>query len=579
VTPYFANRINVSGNAGITGNNQEPVNWGPPNLAFFSGFTGLSDVQHSFDRDQSNTVSMTNFVNRGRHNLTFGGEFKRQQLNVLAQQDARGLFTFTGASTGSDFADFLLGVPTASSIAFGNPDKYYRGSAYAGHVADDWRLSAGLTLNLGVRWEYESPMTEKYGRLVNLDLAPDFSTATAMVGGKPLRADRAGLQPRLSFACRPVAASSLVVRGGYGIYRNTGVYAPIVAQMAQQSPLSKSTRTENSPATPLTLANGFSTTAVTATNTFAVDSNFRIGYAHNWQLSVQRDLPVSLQVVATYSGVRGVNLAQKSLPNTFPAGSSIVCSSCPSGFVYLTSEGLSIRHAGQIQLRRRLRSGFTASVQYTLSKSMDDAALGATGVQGGGANTAIAQNWLDLRAERSLSNFDQRHLMNVQAQYTTGAAVAGGALLSGWKGALFKEWTVITQMNVGSGLPLTPIYPAAVKGVTGSVRPDLTGAPIYVETGSSHLNQAAYGAPSKGQWGNAGRNSITGPMQFGMDASLGRTFRIGDRWNADFRFDATNVLNHVTFPSWNTTVTSAQFGLPDRANVMRKLQANLRLRF
>ena len=138
-----------------------------------------------------------------------------------------------------------------------------------------------------------------------------------------------------------------------------------------------------------------------------------------------------------------------------------------------------------------------------------------------------------------------------------------------------------TQMTVGTGLPLTPIYPVAVPGtgVIGSVRPDATGVSVHDEVDGLSLNPAAYRAPAPGQWGNAGRNSITGPRQFGMDASLGRTFRWGDRFNIDFRLESTNVLNHVTFPSWNTTVGNAQFGLPNRANAMRKVQANLRLRF
>ena len=99
----------------------------------------------------------------------------------------------------------------------------------------------------------------------------------------------------------------------------------------------------------------------------------------------------------------------------------------------------------------------------------------------GPANLAIAQNWLDLRAERGPSTFDQRHLLSVQAQYTTGMGLGGKTLMSGWKGTLFKEWTVLTQITVGSGLPETPIYLAAVQGtgVTGSIRPDATGAAVY----------------------------------------------------------------------------------------------------
>src|SRR5262249_5925017 len=126
-------------------------------------------------------------------------------------------------------------------------------------------------------------------------------------------------------------------------------------------------------------------------------------------------------------GAKGGHLIQKSLPNTFPDGAANPCITCPAGFVYVSSDGDSIRHATQIQLRRRLHNGFTASAQYTLSKSLDDAALGAPGQVG----AAIAQDWLNLKAERALSNFDQRHLLNLQTQYTTGAGIAGGALLSG----------------------------------------------------------------------------------------------------------------------------------------------------
>jgi hypothetical protein len=134
-----------------------------------------------------------------------------------------------------------------------------------------------------------------------------------------------------------------------------------------------------------------------------------------------------------------------------------------------------------------LRSGFGATVQYTFSKSIDDAAaLGGPGASGIGTPTgqsgvAVAQNWLDLRAERSLSNFDQRHLVSVQMQYSTGMGIAGSALVGGWKGALLKQWTVASTVSAGSGLPQTPIYLAPVQGtgITGILRPSYTGAPLY----------------------------------------------------------------------------------------------------
>jgi hypothetical protein len=202
----------------------------------------------------------------------------------------------------------------------------------------------------------------------------------------------------------------------------------------------------------------------------------------------------------------------------------------------------------------------------------------------GGSNPptlAIAQNWLDLSAERGLSTFDQRHLLSLQLEYTTGMGVAGGTLLSGRRGALFKEWTFATLITAGSGLPQTPIYFAPVQGTgyTNTIRPEYTGKPLYAAPGGLFLNPAAYMAPLPGQWGNAGRDSIAGPAQLTLNASLGRTFRVNDRLNLDLRFDANNALNHVTFTSWNTTANSIQFGLPAAANAMRSMLTTLRLRF
>src|ERR1017187_9261954 len=597
-TPYFANRVNVAGEAGIGGNNQDPQNWGPPSLSFNSGYAGLSDGQQSFTRNQTSAVSYSVMWLKRPHNITMGGDFRRIQLNLLAQQDARGSFGFTGAATqatangaavagtGSDFADFLLGTPDTSSIAFGNADKYFRSSSYDAYFTDDWRVSAGFTLNAGARWEYASPIVEKYGRLVNLDIAPGFAAQAPVLGSSPngaltglpypdslVRPDKHGIQPRVALSWRPIFGSSLLIRAGYAMSYNTSVYNTIAMQMAQQSPLSKSLSVQNGPLNPLTLANGFNATPGGTLNTFAIDPDFHIGNAQNWQASAQMDLPAAMVMTATYNGIKGTRAVQVFLPNTYPAGAANPCPACPSGYAYMTSNGNSTRESGQMQLRRRLHNGLTASAQYTYSHSYDDAALGGRG-QG---SSVIAQNWLNLSAERGPSNFDQRHLLSLQTQYSSGVGVHGGALLHGWKGAAFKGWTLVNQINTGSGLPATPVYAVAVvgTGVTGSIRPDTTGAPVQASAQGRYLNPAAYTAPKSGQWGTAGRNSIVGPSQFTMNASLARTFAE----NLDLRFDSTNALNHVTYPSWNTVVSNSQFGLPSTANAMRNLQATLRWRF
>src|SRR5204863_667401 len=121
----------------------------------------------------------------------------------------------TGAVTSFDLADFLLGIPRTSAIALGNADKNFRTASYDGYVTDDWRLNPVLTLNLGVRWEYEAPITETLGRLVNLDIASGFSAVAPVVATDPhgaltadaypaslVRPDKNGFQPRLAMAWR-----------------------------------------------------------------------------------------------------------------------------------------------------------------------------------------------------------------------------------------------------------------------------------------------------------------------------------------------------------------------------------------
>jgi hypothetical protein len=159
--------------------------------------------------------------------------------------------------------------------------------------------------------------------------------------------------------------------------------------------------------------------------------------------------------------------------------------------------------------------------------------------------------------------------------------ITGGALVDGLKGSLFKGWTVTSQLTTGSGLPLTPVYLSSVPGtgVTGTIRADLTGTSTDAIPDGYYVNPAAYAAPASGRWGSAGRNSITGPAQFTLNGSLSRAFLLGNRLTLDWRLDALNFLNQVTYSSVNTIVGSPQFGLPNRANTMRKIQSSVRLRF
>jgi hypothetical protein len=163
--------------------------------------------------------------------------------------------------------------------------------------------------------------------------------------------------------------------------------------------------------------------------------------------------------------------------------------------------------------------------------------------------------------------------------------VGGGALLDGVKGKLFKGWTVTGNLITGSGLPITPIFLSALSGtgvvgtgVTGSLRPTLTGVSTDPPSGS-FLNPAAYALPPAGQFGNAGRNSVEGPLQFTFNAGVTRTFQMTERVSVDWRVDATNIINRLTYTGVNTIFGGPQFGLPGAANTPRKIQTTIRMRF
>src|SRR5262249_40119337 len=160
-----------------------------------------------------------------------------------------------------------------------------------------------------------------------LDIASGWSAIAPVVASSPtgsltgqhypgtlLNPDRHGFEPKIGFAWHPILASPLVVRGGYSLHYDTSVYTRIPAMMAQQAPLSRSFSVQNSLVDPFTMANAFNITAPGTPNTFAVDPNFRVGYAQNWRLDVQTDLPGSLVMIGTYLGTKGTRARQSFLP-------------------------------------------------------------------------------------------------------------------------------------------------------------------------------------------------------------------------------------------------------------------------
>jgi hypothetical protein len=599
VSPFFSYKQDVSGELGIQGGSTAPINWGPPNLSF-TNFTALSDAAATLTHNQTSAVGDSVIWVHNLHNLTFGGDFRRQQFNPLSDPNARGGFAFTGLTTsqlvngiavtgtGFDFTDFLLGRVDTSSVQYGNPDKYFRASLFDLYVNDDWRLSTRFTLNGGIRWDYATPITELYNRIVNLDVAPGFTAIAPVLPGQtgPLSGTQfptslvkpvyKTFSPRIGFAWRPSTKHSTRITGGYGIYYNTSVYNGIANFMAAQPPFAQTFSVAATPANPLFLQTALTQGANTSiSNTRAVDPNYRIGYSQIWQASVQQDLGHSLVGSLTLQHTKGTHLDQQFLPNSLPPGSRAALTG-PAGSIYEQSNGNSTFNSAQVNLNRRFRSGVSGNISYMLSKAIDDGAPGAGAV--------IAQNWLNLAAERGLSSFDARHTVNANWQYSTAVGTRGGTLVKGWKGTLFKDWTVTNGITVRTGSPLTAITggnrsTTTGTGITGTVRANATGLPLGDAPLGYGFNPLAFAIPLPGEWGTAGRDTIPGPTIFSLNASVGRVFRMGERRSIDLRFDVQNALNHVTITSWGTTLNSSLYGLPSAAAGMRHMTATLRFRF
>jgi hypothetical protein len=582
----FSYGPNIEGNLGITGVSPTPAQFGPPTLSF-TNFGSLTDSTPSSTRSQTSAVNEQLIQIRGKQTLTYGFGFQRRQNNTTSDSNARGTFNFTGLETGYDFSDYLLGLPYQTSVVSyknDNEARYLRETALSAFATDDYRLFPNLTINAGLRWEYFSPFTEKNNQMANLDFAPGFTAVSQVLPGQAgpysgafpngfIKPDYKLFSPRIGIAWKPFKARQLVVRSGYGMYYNGGVYSQLASRLVGQPPFATTTQVFQSTQTPLSLQSGFpAEQSDLIANTFAVDKNYHPGYAQNFTASVQQTLARVYVLQVAYNLAKGTDLDVLQLPNRAPLGtpqlkvqSSLLIPNTGE-FTYDNSVGNSTYNAFQIQLNRRQARGFSYGITYTYSKAIDDSST-----LGGGA-VLIPNN---ISAERALSPTDQRQVLrfNYQAQSPI------GNMRTGFLATALRGWTLGGNLNATSGTPFTATIngDSSGTGYTGSARAEATGAPVT--SGSGFFNPLAFTVPATGTFGNAGRDTIPGIPQFSLTASFFRSFRIDDKRRIEFRVDSTNPINHVAITRINTTVGSIQYELPTTAGAMRSVTATVRFRF
>jgi hypothetical protein len=635
----FAFNDNVAGDLGIQGISTDAINFGVP-LINLTNFNTLNDPVPALRRNQT-VRFLDNFsYSQPKHTWRGGFELRRIQINTTSDPTPRGSFTFTGLmtsqlmttidpstgqpvtrpvqGTGFDFADFLLGLPQATSARFGSSSTYFRSWGLVGYMQDDWRIRPRFSLNWGLRYEAVTPPVELFNRIANLDVSPDVTAVALVVPGdiakfsgvlpnSLVRGDYNNWSPRLGIAWRPPikwlgAKHPMTIRAGYGVFYNTSIYNQLAASMANQPPFAQAQTLSTSAAQVLTLENGFPPApAGVARNTIAVDPNYRVGYAQLWNMTVETQLATSTVLDLTYTGTKGTRLDLLRAPNRTapgsvldPQGRSIVNA---LGFTFDSSGASSIYHALQVRVQKRMSKGLMILGQYTYAKSIDNASS-----IGGGAQTVVQD---DTRPDldRGLSSFDIRHQFRMNYVYELPFGERKRWAQKGWKGTAFGHWQLNGSATVNSGTPFTARVLGTQSDITGtgsgfSERADQIGNPVLPadqRTVLRYFNTDAFTLPLVGRFGDAARNTIPGPGTFNISLAAARFMRFGkdQQRRIDLRWEVSNLTNTPNFSGLYTVDTatcpavsplcqsprSSLFGQVSSVRAMRTIDFQMRVNF
>ena len=602
----FAYERDISGELGISNTSPAAIDYGLPTLEF-TNYTSLRDGSSSLNIREKNTLSDNLQWVKGRHFFRIGGEVSWNRLNQLANPDGAGSQTFAGiatslyrndqplAGTGYDFADFLLGFAQSSRIQYGNSDHYLRAREFAFFVNDNWRLNSRITVQWGVRYQLLAPWEERYDRLANLDVGPEFSGAQTVTPGDQgaffgqfpralVESDRNNIAPRVALAYRVQSGRwASVLRANYGVFYPNESYRSFASELISQPPFGFAVQETVSGRNFLEIQSAFSPTLTRAApNTYAVDPRFRLPTVQNWTFSWQQALPRNFFVSIGYAGSRGTGLELLRAPNRVSNGQPRIEDAAQ--FLFLTPGASSAFHGLQLLATRRRRSGFSISGQYEFGKSLDNASSIA------GSARIVAQNDDDLDSERGRSNFDERHKLRLNWFWELPFGERHRWVRNpGLRSTLLSNWFVTGATAVTSGRPLT----ARILGnqinnsrtaSQASERASVTGEPVDLpssqRSSQQWFNTTAFRLPDPGIFGNAGRNTISGPGSWTVDLNLVRSIPLkAEGQRLLITLSASNLLNHINYTGLNTVVNSRGFGQVVSVGGTRRIRINLRFMF
>jgi hypothetical protein len=548
----------------------------------FTGIENLGAIGFSVPRGRTSQSYqiLDNFTwLTGKHTLKFGGEFRRAAIENFNDNLERGIYQFTsGLCLGDNpctlpdgspnpnydpVVDALANFYTGSEpdvefccsfvlVDTGNTQRTTYNNGFSFFAQDDFRVASTFTLNLGLRWEYFGPMSEKNNLLSNL--ASDGTLE--MVGTHGLdglyQRDLNNFGPRLGFAWN--AFKNTVLRAGYGVYYDYVPQHLLIANFTSSAGVAtnpigpKPVLPMNFDPTAFNGTNPDPTAPILSVNTtgpysiFVTPRKFPSPYSQNWNLNIQQRFAENGSFEVGYVGSKGTKLVRltdlnenftnenyNTIDQLFPGASSVY-------------------HSLQAIARLQNSHRFSGFASYIWSHAIDDASDGIDFVPG----AAFPQDPSNLRAERGNALFDTRHRFTAALNYDLPSFHAVGRFGSGW------QLNTIISIQSGRPIPIANSFdnsghfyfnqrPNVVPGVN-PILPHWTPATGY-------LNPLAFSQPADGTFGNLGRDAIFGPGYRNVDFSITKNTQIWERLNLQFRAEFFNIFNHPNFALPNHNLT------------------------
>ncbi len=576
-----------------------------PSFAISTGVsTGLGPETYSGGVQNVFTYSdVLNWV-KGKHSLSAGGLFNKSQVNK-PQVWGVPTFAFNGQYTGNGFADFLLGDVQNYRYSATLTEYGERRASMAAFIQDDWKVLHNLTLNLGLRYQYEGGFSEH--KMQDANFSPTLMNPSINTPGAIVFANSTGWQlqqdHRLLFAPRVGFAESIgqktVVRGGFGLFnqmadaqRGSNQAPPgfsISQTLIAQTPVTPPVfQLQNGPpAYVIPTASDRTPSILNGQSISWWPFNARQPYSEEWNVSIQRQLGLQLAATASYVGSAGRHLFVNYDSNQVPLGllGTPADRTNPQSlrpfpqYLGISTNGYiasSEYNALEVSIQRRYSGGLALIANYTWSKSLDDSSYDLTaGLDGGNYQNAY-------KLPKSVSSFDEAQRMVVAYVYEL--PVGKGRRFANQDGLLDKiigGWKTSGNFTANSGFPFT-IYAGGVNNtgaLAGTLFADRVGNQPAAKNPSQWFNPANYAHPADYTFGNSGRNSVRAPGDWYFDANLQKDFAVADFGTLMLRADAGNLFNHKNLNRPNMTLGTTGTGTITSATPARILEIGAQFSF